>query len=139
MERRLQVLKFLQCFDTDFEASLVGLSIDQRLIVTGTLRKVIPLFVSHEEGYYDKFYAIFEKEILEKLRHKAKTLYQKQLTDYLDQDSWKFADLRHELGIPLGNPDEQFLTDQEYAHFIDRVTNLINLKHELLLIADPDS
>jgi excisionase family DNA binding protein len=119
----------MERFSKDFEASLAGLETEEQLVITGTLRKVIPILVKRDEGYYETFYEIFEKEILEKLRDKAQAIYNIKLTDYFDQESSK-----HELKI---NNEEQYLSDEEYENFIEKVLTLINLRHQILLISKP--
>jgi excisionase family DNA binding protein len=137
MERRKQILELLRRFDREFEASLAGLSVEEQLIVTAFLRIVVPIFIERSDGYYAKFYELYEKEILEKLRSKAKPLNNLKLTDYFVQDSLKLVDLQHELKIEVRNGNEQHLSDEEFQSFVKRALNQINLKHQALLMAEP--
>lgn len=129
--------EYFNRFSNLLNRSLLGLTIDEQLVVTTVIRKVIPLFVEHAEGYYDKFYEIYEKEILNVLRHKARELYHSQIFDYLDQDSWKFDDMMKELKLSVISDGKQVLEDEEYSLFIETVTRSIMTRHEILLVAEP--
>lgn len=135
MERRKQIFELLRRFDKDFETALSGLNVEEQLIVTSFFRKVIPIFRERAEGYYDEFYAMYEKEILEQLRAKAKPIYNLQLTDYLVQDSMKLVHVQHDLKV---KDDDQFLSDEELDDFLTKVSRNINLKHQMLLLVDPE-
>lgn len=137
MERRKQILELVRRFDKDLDTSLDGLSHEDQLIIVKFLKKVIPIFCGKEEGYYDLFYQLYETEILEVLRNKARKLQNLKLTDYFAQESMKLVDLQHELKIPARSADDQMLSDEDYQTFMEKLTRMVNLRYQLLLTAEP--
>lgn len=134
MVRRKQILELVRRFDRDFEASLAGLNNEDQLLIVHFLKSVFPLFRKKPEGYYEQFYRQYEKEVLEPLRNKAKKLHDLRLTDYLVQDSMKLVDLQHDLAV---KDDDQFLSDEEFSGYMEKISGLLNLKYQSLLLAGP--
>lgn len=134
MDRRKQILELQRRFDKDFESGLTNLTNEEQLIVTSAFKTVVPIFQERSEGYYERAYAIYEKEILERLRNKAKPIYNLRLLDYMVQDSMKLVHVQHDLKV---NNDDQFLSDEELDDFLVKVSRLVNLKHQMLLLQGP--
>lgn len=131
MERRKQILELDTRFCKDFEAGLANLTNEEQLIVTSFFKTVLPIFQERSEGYYVRFYSIYEKEILERLRSKARTIHNLKLTDYLVQDSLRLIYIQHNSQVV---DDDHLLSDAEFDDFLSEVSRLIHLKHEILLL-----
>lgn len=133
MERRKQILELVRRFDKDLDLSLDGLNQDDQLTILKFLKKVIPIFTDKQDGYYDLFYGLYESEILETLRNKARKLQNVTLTDYFAQESMKLVHVQHDLKIPARSADDQILSDEEYKNYMQKLSRILNLRYQILL------
>lgn len=137
MKRHDQLRELYTQFSKDFDASLVNLTNEEQLVITDALQKIVLLFQEQKENYVVLVHEIYEKEILRKLRDKAKTFSQLRLMEYFDSEASRLVEVLGELGVKL-EYSERELTDEEYKHFLSNAYRYIEHKHERLLLTKPE-
>jgi len=116
-------------FARELESSIGNLPGDDKIDILTVLSEITVMFENGSD--YAPVHKIIDERLLLKYKGKLKTFYNKGITDYLLQRSFKLLELQDELGK---DDPEQFLSDDEYKTYLEMLHRLLRMRRELAIV-----
>ena len=134
-DRRLFFNIYLQRFSQAFEKTLEGFDTEERLHIADILAAIAKTYRQKPVDYVQAN-ALYES-LLKKYGQRLKAYSNARLTDYFAHESFHHLDLQYELKVENAGYADNFFTEEELNHFLDRVQVLLSVhKQQYYLLAD---